>query len=77
MQFNDIFLVNLLSSTNEEKRLVENYEYLVRKYKKEDTTKDETGCEMRYAYFDVHNKCKNKEYGHLNLFLSENLGSAV
>jgi len=39
---------------------VENYEYLVRKYKKEDTTKDETGCEIRYAYFDVHNQCKNK-----------------
>ena len=25
----------------------------------------------------MHNKCKNKEYGDLNLFLTENLGSAV
>lgn len=38
---------------------------------------DETSCEVRYAYFDLHSKCKNKQYELLNDFLSENLGTAV
>lgn len=32
---------------------------------------------MRYAYYDVHANCSNKDYSKLNVFLQKNLTEAI
>jgi hypothetical protein len=74
--YRDIFLLNLLSSSKEEKKLVENYEYLVRKLTKEDSL-SQLGFDVKYAYFDVHSACNSKDYSKFNSFLESHMKSAI
>ena len=36
-----------------------------------------TNCDVWYAYFDIHAKCPNKQYVHLNSFLEKELEKAI
>jgi hypothetical protein len=55
---------------------VENYEYLVRKLGKEES-REEVGCEVRYAYFDLHASCNSNDYSKLNSFLENYMKNAI
>lgn len=55
---------------------MENYEYLVRKLSK-DEQKNQIGCDVKYAYFDVHSSCNSKDYSKLNSFLENHLKNVI
>ena len=59
-QYQKVIVVNLLSSTRPEEKLVtENFETLIRRNENEIDF-------VRYEYFDFHNQCKHEKYEKAN-----------
>ena len=76
--YDNIFLVNLLASAKEEKKLVENYEYLVRMLvAEEEDSRSKIGCDVNYAYFDIHGECTASDYFKLNQFIGDELNGPI
>lgn len=42
-----------------------------------DDPKAQIGCDVKYAYFDVHSSCNSKDYSKLNYFFENHLKGMI